>query len=105
MCVTAPQPLCSSSSHITDEAGATPETIKRGVVLDHLRAPCVGYVCGGLGGGGGGSVWQTGMNQCMAHPLTKLGFALGFLLYLYYNFLISVGKVSGVFDPDAQGAS
>jgi hypothetical protein len=43
------------------------------------------------------------MNNLFNHPYTRIGFALGFLLFLYYQFLVSIGKISGVFDPDAAG--
>lgn len=49
--------------------------------------------------------FNQGLGGCVSHPFTKVGIGLAFLMYLYWNFLISIGKVSGVFDPDAQGES
>jgi len=40
---------------------------------------------------------------CCGHPFLKLGFLLGFMMYLYYFFLISCGKLSGVYDEEVAG--
>lgn len=37
------------------------------------------------------------------HPVCRLSFALGVLFFLYYQFLYSLGKISGVYDEDASG--
>ena len=37
------------------------------------------------------------------HPCLKVGFFLGFMLYLYYFFLISCGKLAGVYDEEISG--